>query len=142
MYGTAVVSTTKSCRNWNCELSPDILSALMRRYLTLLLLVLLPLNAAVAAAAGYCQHQKESQQAAHFGHHTHHHDSLADKSTGTGAQVDPDCEFCHLSFSSFVPTLSLVPSDDSPRQLVAPPVAEFLSATVDPFDRPPLARLA
>ncbi|MDO8293937.1 MAG: cobalt-zinc-cadmium resistance protein [Gallionella sp.] len=114
----------------------------MRRFLILLLMVMLPLNAAFAAAASYCQHQKESLQAVHFGHHTHQHDRSTDKAGDAGAQVDPDCEFCHLSYSSFVPTLSLVPGDDAPSQLVAPAVAEFRSATVDPFDRPPLARLA
>jgi hypothetical protein len=114
----------------------------MMRFLALLLLVLLPLNAAFAAAAGYCQHQKESTQAAHFGHHTHQHDSSADKAGNSGAQIDPDCGFCHLSFSSFVPALSPMLGDNSPPQLVVPPVAEFRSATVDPFDRPPLARLA
>jgi hypothetical protein len=114
----------------------------MMRFLALLLLVLLPLNAAFAAAAGYCQHQKESTQAAHFGHHTHQHDSSADKAGNSGAKIDSDCEFCHLSFSSFVPALSPIPGDISPPQLVVPPVAEFRSATVDPFDRPPLARLA
>ena len=114
----------------------------MRRFLALLLLVLLPLNAAFAAAAGYCQHQKESQQATHFGHHSHQHDRSADKLGDTGAQVDPDCGFCHLSFSSFVPALSPSLGDSSPPQLVAQPVAEFRSATVDPFDRPPLARFA
>jgi hypothetical protein len=114
----------------------------MMRFLALLLLVLLPLNAAFAAAAGYCQHQMESTQAAHFGHHTHQHDSSADKAGNNDAQIDPDCGFCHLSFSSFVPALSPVLGDHSPPQLVASPVAEFRSATVDPFDRPPLARLA
>ena len=114
----------------------------MRRFLALLLLVMLPLNAAFAAAAGYCQHQKESQQAAHFGHHTHHHDRAVDKVGDSGAQTDLDCGFCHLSFSSFVPAISPILGDDRPAQLIAPPVAEFHSATVDPFDRPPLARLA
>ena len=121
---------------------PAIMAALMRRFLTILLLVLLPLTTAFAAAAGYCQHQKESPQAAHFGHHMHHHDRSVDKSTDTGAQLDPDCGFCHLSFSSFVPTLSPMLGDINPLQLVASPVAEFCSATVDPFDRPPLVRLA
>lgn len=114
----------------------------MRRFLALLLLVLLPLNAAFAAASGYCQHQKESSQAAHFGHHMHQHDRSADKVPDTGTQIDPDCGFCHLSFSSFVPTLSPTLGDNSPPQLVASPLAEFRSTTVDPFDRPPLARLA
>ena len=114
----------------------------MKRFLVIFLLFLLPLNAAFAAAAGYCQHQKESSQAAHFGHHMHHHDRSADKSSDSGTQIDPDCGFCHLSFSSFVPALSLIVDDKSPPQLVAPAVAEFRSATVDPFDRPPLARLA
>ena len=114
----------------------------MRRFLILLLMIMLSLNAAFAAAAGYCQHQKESPKAAHFGHHMHQHDRSADKSTDTGPQIDPDCGFCHLSFSSFVPALSPMLGDNSPPQLLAPPVAEFRSATVDPFDRPPLARLA
>ena len=114
----------------------------MRRFFAILLLLLLPLNAAFAAAAGYCQHQKESPQAAHFGHHTHQHDSSADKTGNTGAQTDPDCGFCHLSFLSFVATLSPTLGDSSPPLLVAPPVEEFRSATVDPGDRPPLARLA
>jgi len=114
----------------------------MRRFLALLLLVLLPLNAAFAAASGYCQHQKESSQAAHFGHHMHQHDRSADKSNDTGVQIDPDCGFCHLSFSSFVPALSPTLGDNGPPQLVAPPVAEFCPTTVDPFDRPPLAHLA
>ncbi|MBN8475738.1 hypothetical protein [Sulfuritalea sp.] len=114
----------------------------MRRFLALLLLVLLPLNAAFAAASGYCQHQKESSQAAHFGHHMHQHDRSADKSNDTGTQVDPDCSFCHLSFSSFVPVLSPTPGNDSVPRLIVPLVADFRSATVDPFDRPPLAHLA
>ncbi|MBP6422352.1 MAG: DUF2946 family protein [Propionivibrio sp.] len=114
----------------------------MRRFIALLLLVLLPLNAAFAVAAGFCQHQKESPQAAHFGHHMHQHDRSADKVPDTGTQIDSDCGFCQLSFSSFVPALSPTLGDNSPRQLVAPPVAEFRSTTVDPFDRPPLARLA
>ena len=114
----------------------------MRTYLAYLLAMALCLNAAFAAAAGYCQHQKESPQAAHFGHHVHQHDRTADKSGDTGTQIDPDCGFCHLSFSSFVPALSPIPGDNSPPQLVASPVAEFRSTTVDPFDRPPLARLA
>jgi hypothetical protein len=114
----------------------------MRTYLTFILAVLLSLNAAFAVAASYCQHQKESSQAAHFGHHMHQHDRSADKSNDTGAQIDPDCGFCHLSFSSFVPTLSPTLGDNSPPQLIASPGAEFRSATVDPFDRPPLPRLA
>jgi hypothetical protein len=112
----------------------------MRRFLALLLLVLLPLNAAFAAAAGYCQHQKESSQAAHFGHHVHQHDRAADKSGDTGTQIDPDCGFCHLSFSSFVPALSPTLGDNSPPQLVALPVAEFCSTTVDPLRRQPNRR--
>jgi hypothetical protein len=119
-----------------------VMYAPMKRFLALLLLVLLPLNAAFAAASGYCQHQKESSQAAHFGHHVHQHDRSADKVPDTGTQTDRDCGFCHLSFSSFVPALSPILGDNSPPQLVAPPVAEFRSTTVDPFDRPPLARLA
>ena len=114
----------------------------MRTYLAYLLAMALCLNAAFAAAAGYCQHQKESPQAAHFGHHVHQHDRSVDKVPDTGTQIDPDCGFCHLSFSSFVPALSSIPGDISPPQLVAPPAAEFRSTTVDPFDRPPLARLA
>lgn len=114
----------------------------MRTCLTFILAVLLSLNAAFAVAASYCQHQKESPQAAHFGHHMHQHDRSTDKSSDTGTQIDPDCGFCHLSFSSFVPAFSPMLGDKNPPQLVPPPVAEFRSATVDPFDRPPLARLA
>lgn len=114
----------------------------MRTCLTFIFAVLLSLNAAFAVAASYCQHQKESPQAAHFGHHVHQHDRSADKVPDTGTQIDPDCGFCHLSFSSFVPALSPTLGDSSPPQLVALPVAEFRSTTVDPFDRPPLARLA
>ena len=114
----------------------------MRTSLAYLLAMALCLNAAFAAAAGYCQHQKESPQAVHFGHHVHQHDRSADKVPDTGTQIDPDCGFCNLSFSSFVPALSPTLGDSSPPQLVAPPVAEFCSTTVDPFDRPPLAHLA
>lgn len=114
----------------------------MRTYLTFILAVLLSLNAAFAVAASYCQHQKESPQAAHFGHHMHQHDRSMDKSSDTGTQIDPDCGFCHLSFSSFVPAFAPILGDNSLPQLIAPPVAEFCSTTVDPFDRPPLARLA
>ena len=117
----------------------------MRSCLTFLLVILLSLNATFAAAASYCQHQQESPQAAHFGHHTHQHHGSTDKSsdTGTGGtQIDPDCGFCHLSFSSFVPTLPPMLDVISPPQLVAPPANEFRSAAVEPFDRPPLARLA
>ncbi len=114
----------------------------MRSCLAFLLVILLSLNATFAAAASYCQHQQESPQAAHFGHHTHQHDGSADKSSDTGTQIDPDCGFCHLSFSSFVPTLPPMLDDNNPSQLVAPLAAEFFSTTVEPFDRPPLARLA
>lgn len=119
-----------------------IYSGIMRTCLTFILALLLSLNAAFAVAASYCQHQKESPQAAHFGHHMHQHDRSTDKSSDNGVQIDPDCGFCHLSFSSFVPAISPILGDNSPLQLVAPPVAEFRSTTVDPFDRPPLARLA
>ncbi len=114
----------------------------MKRFLAILLLVLLPLNAAFAAAAGYCQHQKESPQATHFGHHTHQHDRSVDKTGDNGAQTDPDCGFCHLSFLSFIPALSPMLGDSNTPQLVVSPLADYRSAIVDPFDRPPLARLA
>ena len=114
----------------------------MRTCLTFVLAVLLSLNSAFAVAASYCQHQKESPQAAHFGHHVCQYgcDCSADKSSDSGTK---DCGgFCHLSFSSLVPDLSPMLDDNNPPQLVPSPVAEFCSATVDPFDRPPLARLA
>lgn len=114
----------------------------MRTCLTFIFAVLLSLNAAFAVAASYCQHQKESPKAAHFGHHMYQHDCSTDKSSDTGIQIDPDCGCCHLSFSSLVTVFSLILGDNSPSQLVPPSVAEFRSATVDPFDRPPLARLA
>jgi hypothetical protein len=114
----------------------------MKSFFAILLLVLLPLNAAFAAAAGYCQHQQETAQAAHFGHHAHQHDSAADKADNSGAQIDPDCGFCHLSFSSFIPALVHLLGNDSPPKLSALPLNDFQSADVDYFDRPPLARLA
>ncbi len=115
----------------------------MRTCLTFILAMLLSLNAAFAVAASYCQHQKESPRAAHFGHHMHHqHERSTDKSSDTGTKIDPDCVFCHLSFSSFVPALSPMLGDNSLPQLVPPSVAEFRSAIDDPLDRPPRARLA
>lgn len=84
-----------------------------------------------------------SLRKAYFGHHAHQHDRSADKSLDTSAQIDPDYEICHLSFLSFVPALSPALDDSSPPHLVASSVAEFRAAIVDdPFDRPPLARLA
>ena len=114
----------------------------MRTYLTFILAVLLSLDAAFAAASSYCPPQKESPQAAPCGHHVCQYgcDCSTDNSGDTGTK---DCGgLCHLSFSSLVPALSPMLRDNSPPQLVPPTVAEFRSATVDPFDRPPLARLA
>ena len=113
----------------------------MRFWMIVFLVVLMPLQLSWAATVGYDQHEQDVSSK-HIGHHMHQHDRSADKSNDTGAQIDPDCGFCHLSFSSFVPALSPMLGDHSPPQLVASPVAEFRSTTVDPFDRPPLARLA
>ena len=114
----------------------------MKRLLTLLLLAFFPLHASFAAAAGYCQHQKESPQAAHFGHHTHHHDGAPDQPSGGGLQIDPDCGFCHLPLSDFMPMLPPVVVADNLPQLIPAVLADFRSVVVEPFDRPPLARLA
>lgn len=113
----------------------------MRRCLAILLLVFLPLQFSWAAAAGYCQHQKESPQATHPGHHSHQHDSATDVPADGSVSIDLDCQFCNLSFLSFIPTLSPLPGGNTPAP-VAPLIADFHSADSLPFDRPPLARLA
>jgi hypothetical protein len=115
----------------------------MKRLLAILLLVLLPLHTAFAAAAGYCQHQKESPQAAHLGHHQHQHDLTADPSSGSaGLELDPDCGFCHLSSSSFVAPVSPALGEDHPPALAVPRIADFCSAIVELFHRPPRASRA
>jgi hypothetical protein len=114
----------------------------MKRLLTILLLVLFPLHASFAAAAGYCQHQQESPQAAHFGHHAHHHDGAPDQPSGGGFQIDPDCGFCHLPLSAFMPMLASVVEVGNLPQLITAVLADFRSAAVEPFDRPPRTSLA
>jgi len=115
----------------------------MKRLLAILLLLLLPLHTAFAAAAGYCQHQKESPQAAHLGHHDHQHDRTADQPSGGGGfELDPDCGFCHLSSSSFVPPVSPALGEDPPPALAVPRIPDFRSAIVELFHRPPRASRA
>ena len=81
---------------------------MMRRWLSILLLVLLPFQFSWAAAASYCQHERQHETgklASHFGHHEHQLECAKVESSDTergdaanklGA-LDNDCAMCHLN---------------------------------------------
>ena len=76
---------------------------MMRRWLSIFLLVMLPFQFSWAAAASYCQHET-GKLSSHFGHHEHKHEAAkvkasdnerGDKASSFGA-LDDDCAMCHL----------------------------------------------
>lgn len=72
---------------------------LMRRWLTILLLVMMPLQLGWAALGSYCQHES-GNQTKHFGHHVHQHQSQAGSEDDDGPDpqggknLHGDCNAC------------------------------------------------
>lgn len=75
------------------------MQVLMRRWLTILLLVMMPLQLGWAAIGSYCQHESGSQTK-HFGHHAHQHTSQAGDEDDdgpdpqSGKNPHDDCNAC------------------------------------------------
>ncbi|HEU4459944.1 MAG TPA: hypothetical protein VFR90_12550 [Methylibium sp.] len=86
---------------------------IVRRWLSILLLVLLPFQSAWAQAAHYDSHEGGSH-AMHFGHHDHGHSDTPDASDSdadTGAQkVKSDGHHCHGQCSAMPASVCLVPT--------------------------------
>lgn len=67
---------------------------MMRRCLTILLLLMLPLQLGWAALGTYCEHESGSQ-AEHAGHHFHQHSERDDRdSSEPGKSSHVDCSVC------------------------------------------------
>ena len=123
----------------------------MRRWLILVLLTVLPFQFATAAAASYCRH--EAGLAKHFGHHEHQHGAAGDHASAfkapdgdshksTGANSDPDCEYCHLGaahplLQDFNQPGGMLDAPPTMRQLLS-----FGSRDPDALDRPNWVALA
>lgn len=93
-------------------------------------MLMLPLQATWAAAAAYCAHESSPASAKHIGHHEHVHKASAGDSSKTGGFVkvgdmDPDCDYCHLSVTQWLPALPDV----------VPPLMEAAHALAD---QPPI----
>jgi len=81
----------------------------MRRLVLVFLLLLMPVQWTWAAAAAYCGHESRSA-GGHVGHHQHDHvggqkagkSGQAADSGQVQADVDGDCDYCHLGASHWL----------------------------------------
>lgn len=92
------------CRR--CHLAVKVF--VVRRLITLFLLLLMPLQFGWAAMGAYCEHETGGA-AWHLGHHEHQHrdaDTVAPDGDGDGdasGAYHADCESCHLASGAPLP---------------------------------------
>lgn len=113
---------------------------MMRRWVSIFLLMILPLQFSYAAAAAYCQHETETG-AGHFGHHVHqHHDLGASKEPAKGKsslQLDQDCGVCHSGGLQSVPQQFELTLAQLPASPVSPSrIKVFSSIDISQIERP------